>query len=152
LALWALLAVRKAGQAQLPHQEEEERLSMLEGLRLIASNRLVLLLMAQTAVVVIFMKRFDPLLPAFAEEGLGNTDITGLLKLGMLVGAIAAWLGTSYLSNSEVHRQWSYRLLVVLPLVLICFAATGHEYVAAGALALVSTILLAQESCNVAAL
>ena len=142
-ALWALLAVRPQSTlkpaANSASTEPAQTLSIMEGLRLVSSDRLVLALMLQTAIVVLFCKRFDPLLPAFAEEGLKNVAATGWLKVGMVVGAILGGLCMGRIASKQSQLRWSYHMLVALPVVLLVLFAIAREPITASlAVAIVS--------------
>ena len=154
-ALWALLAVRPQVMVKpaVNQSEDTPTLSIMEGLRLIRSDRLVLALMLQTAVVVLFCKRFDPLLPAYAEEGLKNVAATGWLKVAMVIGAILGGLWIGRIATKQAQLRWSYHMLVALPVVLlVLFAITREPITASLAVAIVSAVLLIQDSCCLASI
>jgi predicted MFS family arabinose efflux permease len=154
-ALWALLAVRPKvmDKPDVNQSEDTPTLSIMEGLRLVRSDRLVLALMLQTAVVVLFCKRFDPLLPAYAEEGLKNVAATGWLKVAMVIGAILGGLWIGRIASKQAQLRWSYHMLVALPVVLlVLFAITREPITASLAVTIVSAVLLIQDSCCLASI
>jgi MFS family permease len=156
-ALWALIAVRPRTVPKptvaTTTTEEVQSLSMMEGLRLVRSDRLVLALMLQTAIVVLFCKRFDPLLPAYAEDGLRSVEATGWLKVAMVIGAILGGLVMGRIAGKESQLRWSYRMLLALPVVLLILFAVAWEPITASlAVAIVSGVLLIQDSCCLASI
>jgi MFS family permease len=154
-ALWALIAVRPRTMLKpvAAASGETQALSMIEGLRLVRSDRLVLALMLQTAIVVLFCKRFDPLLPAYAEDGLKSVEATGWLKVAMVIGAILGGLVMGRIVGKESQLRWSYRMLMALPVVLLILFAIAWEPITASlAVAIVSGVLLIQDSCCLASI
>ncbi len=156
-ALWALLAVRQRAMVKPAVNnlkvESANKLSIMEGLKLVRSDRLVLALMLQTAIVVLFCKRFDPLLPAYAEQGLESIAATGWLKVGMVIGAIIGGLWVGRFATKQSQLRWSYHMLVALPVVLLVLFALAWEPITASlAITIVSAVLLIQDSCCLASI
>ncbi len=152
-ALWALLAVRPRGTAKAAskssHSEPEQGLPILEGLRLICSSWTVFLPVFQTAVVVVFCNRLDPLLPAFAEDGLRNIRATGWLEIAKLVGFTLGGLWMHRYVTKESQLRWSYRTLTALSVVLLIMFTFAREPISASlAMAVASAALLVQGSCG----
>jgi len=150
-ALGALLAVRSRTVPVAP--QKMPALSMMEWLRLVSSGRLVLGLMLQTAIVVLFCTRFDPLLPAYAEGELKSVEATGWLKVAMVIGAILGGLLMGRIASKESQLRWSYRMLIALPVVLLIWFVIAWEPISASlVVVIVSGVLLVQDRCCAASL
>jgi hypothetical protein len=152
-ALGALLAVRRYSvPTRRVTAADAPALSMMAGLRLMGSNRLVLTLVLQTAIVVLFCRRFEAPLPAFAGAGLGDVDAFGWLKVAILVGTIIGGWCMASISDKEQQLRWSYFTLLALPTTLLAAFATSYLLAASFLLAVAAGVMLVQDSCSLASI
>jgi hypothetical protein len=160
LGIAAVLIIRR--QAHSPVSDRRSRSSvhpisysswlqaLREGARFIAAKRQIGLLFFQTMVVVLFCKRYEPLLPAFAERDLGSVDYAGWLRIAMAIGALLGFLFVQKFMRLGVGSRWSYHAMLAFALVQLGLFLLAQEPIATSlALGTAAAILLVQESfCN----
>jgi MFS family permease len=122
-------------------------LSVKEGWQVVRSSWVVIGFIGQMAILVMFSKRFDSLLPAFAKESLGDQAFSGLFRVAMVIGAILSGQAMARITNKEAKLRWSYRLLPVAPLAMVLFAMSNSPVLAIATLVLATTVLFVQDNC-----
>jgi hypothetical protein len=126
--------------------------TMKEGFRVIKADKKMCLLIGQTLLVILFLKRYEAFLPAYAKEQFGDVNYAGWLRFAMSVGAIFGFAFTQFMVKADSSFRVSHRATMALTVAVLALPLFAKDLLAtARAMAVVAAILIVQESCCVAA-
>ena len=124
LAVLAALALMRLPANEAPARRKSTYAELVEGLRYVAANRTILVVLVLVALVTIFGIAYVTLLPAWSVKILhGDAATNGWLQAARGAGALVCALAVASLGRTRIRGRLLLAGALSLPAALLLFAA-----------------------------